>query len=185
MPIATCLNARRGIGGRGVVVHAKEQRILSTGYYKNSVEHKYSYTAVQYKIPAFGWSSTKNHIGVWFINPTIEYLSGGASKQELVCHFDSNDDPDPIILDYWRGTHYGGGATCNISAGENWSKVIGPIFVYCNALADPKDPTKARPRHTCGHGRQSGGAQRVEAKCNRPLAGCFGTGEKREGKMAV
>jgi rhamnogalacturonan endolyase len=129
--------------GAGVVIHAKEQRILGTGYYKNSVEHKYSYTAVQYKIPAFGWSSTTNHIGVWFINPTIEYLSGGASKQELVCHLDANDNPDPIILDYWRGTHYGGGATCNMSAGEEWSKVIGPIFVYCNTLVDPKVPSKA------------------------------------------
>jgi rhamnogalacturonan endolyase len=129
--------------GAGVVIHAKEQRILGTGLYKNSVEHKYSYTAVQYKIPAFGWSSTKNHVGVWFINPTIEFLSGGASKQELVCHFDANDSPDPIILDYWRGTHYGGGASCNISAGEEWSKVIGPIFVYCNALSTPKVPSPA------------------------------------------
>ncbi len=129
--------------GAGVVVHAKEQRILGTGFYKNSVEHKYSYNAVQYKIPAFGWSSTKHHIGVWFINPTIEYLSGGASKQELVCHFDANDNPDPIILDYWRGTHYGGGATCNIAAGEKWSKVIGPIFVYCNALTDPEIASRA------------------------------------------
>ena len=50
--------------GPGVVIHAKEQRILSTGYYKNSVEHKYSYNAIQYKIPAYGWSSTKDHIGV-------------------------------------------------------------------------------------------------------------------------
>jgi rhamnogalacturonan endolyase len=124
--------------GAGVVVHAKEQRILSTGYYKNTVEHKYGYTAVQYKIPAFGWSSTQNHVGVWFINPTIEYLSGGAAKQELVCHLDGNDNPDPIILDCWRGTHYGGGASCNIGAGEEWSKVIGPIFVYCNALTNPK-----------------------------------------------
>ena len=129
--------------GAGIQIHAKEQRILSTGLYKNSVEHKYSYTAVQYKIPAFGWSSTKEHVGVWFVNPTIEYLSGGASKQELVCHFDANDDPDPIILDYWRGTHYGGGATCNMSAGEEWSKVIGPIFVYCNALSNPKIPSDA------------------------------------------
>ena len=55
--------------GTGVVVHAKEQRIMSQGVYKNSVEHKYSYNAVQYKIPAYGWSSTKDHIGVWFINP--------------------------------------------------------------------------------------------------------------------
>ena len=128
--------------GAGVVIHAKEQRILSTGVYKNSVEHKYSYTVVQFKTPAFGWSSTREHIGVWFINPTIEYLSGGASKQELVCHFDGNNNPDPIILDYWRGTHFGGGASCNIAAGENWSKVIGPIFIYCNALTEPKYPAK-------------------------------------------
>jgi len=129
--------------GAGVVIHAKEQRILSTGYYKNSVEHKYSYNAIQYKIPAYGWSSTKDHIGVWFINPTTEYLSGGASKLELVCHFDANDNPDPIILDYWCAGHYGGGAGCNIPAGENWNKVVGPILVYCNALADPKVPSAA------------------------------------------
>ena len=129
--------------GAGTVIHAKEQRILSTGYYKNSVEHKYSYNAVQYKIPAYGWSSTKDHIGVYFINPTTEYLSGGAEKLELVCHFDANDNPDPIILDYWCAGHYAGGAGCNVPAGENWNKVIGPIYVYCNALADPKDPSKA------------------------------------------
>jgi rhamnogalacturonan endolyase len=129
--------------GTGVVIHAKEQRILSTGYYKNSVEHKYSYNAVQYKIPAYGWSSTKDHVGVWFINPTTEYLSGGASKLELVCHFDANDNPDPIILDYWCAGHYAGGAGCNVPAGEEWSKVVGPIFVYCNAVADPKDPSQA------------------------------------------
>ena len=48
----------------GVVIHAKEQRILARGIYKNSVEHKYSYCAVMYKLPAYGWSSTKDHIGV-------------------------------------------------------------------------------------------------------------------------
>jgi rhamnogalacturonan endolyase len=127
--------------GAGVVIHAKEQRILSTGYYKNSVEHKYSYNAIQYKIPAYGWSSTTNHIGVWFINPTTEYLSGGASKMELVCHFDADDDPDPIILDYWCAGHYAGGAGCNIPAGENWSKIIGPIFVYVNSLSKFKTPS--------------------------------------------
>jgi rhamnogalacturonan endolyase len=129
--------------GTGVVIKAKEQRILSTGYYKNSVEHKYSYNAVQYKIPAYGWSSTKDHIGVFFINPTTEYLSGGASKLELVCHFDANDNPDPIILDYWCAGHYAGGAGCNVPAGENWSKVVGPILVYCNTLLDPKMPSQA------------------------------------------
>ncbi len=129
--------------GTGVVVHAKEQRLLNQGPYKNSVEHKYSYTGVQYKTPAYGWSSTKDHVGVWFINPTIEYLSGGASKCELDVHWGDNDNPDPIILDYWRGTHYSGGASCNVAAGEEWSKVVGPIFIYVNALADAKTPSAA------------------------------------------
>jgi len=129
--------------GKGTVIHAKEQRILSTGVYKNSVEHKYSYCAIQWKIPAYGWSSTKDHIGVWFINPTTEYLSGGSEKMELVAHYDANDDPDPIILDYWCAGHYAGGAGCNVPAGEEWNKVVGPIFVYCNTLAAPETPSPA------------------------------------------
>jgi rhamnogalacturonan endolyase len=129
--------------GTGVVVHAKEQRILSQGVYKNTVEHKYSYSGVQYKTPAYGWSCTKNAIGVWFINPTIEYLSGGATKTELDCHLNADDNPVPIILDYWKGSHYGRNTTCNIAAGEEWSKVVGPIFVYCNSLANPEKPSQA------------------------------------------
>jgi len=129
--------------GTGVVVHAKEQRIMSVGPYKNSVEHKYSYSGVQYETPAYGWSSTRDHIGIWFINPTIEYLSGGPTKLELDCHFGDNDNPDPIILDYWEGGHYDTGARCNIAAGEEWNKVIGPIFVYVNSLDRFKTPSPA------------------------------------------
>ena len=55
---------------KGVVIHAKEQRILESGIYANSVDHKYSYNAVMYKLKAWGWSSTKDHIGVYFINPS-------------------------------------------------------------------------------------------------------------------
>lgn len=116
---------------------------MSRGVYKNSVEHKYSYNAVQYKIPAYGWSSTRHKIGIWFINPTIEYLSGGATKQELVCHFGDNHNPDPIILNYWRGTHYGGGATATVAAGEPWTKVIGPMMVYVNSLERAQTPSAA------------------------------------------
>ena len=129
--------------GSGVVVHAKEQRILTKGPYKNSVEHKYSYSGVQYRTPAYGWSSTQDHIGIWFINPTIEYLSGGPTKQELDCHFGDNDNPDPIILDYWEGGHYDGGSTARIAAGEEWNKVIGPIFIYVNSLSKFQTPSKA------------------------------------------
>jgi rhamnogalacturonan endolyase len=121
----------------GVVIHAKEQRILSTGIYKNSVEHKYSYCAVMYKLPAYGWSSTKDHIGIYFLNPSMEYLGGGASKLDLVCHMGAT------ILDYWCSGHYAGGTCCAIPAGEEWKKVIGPIFIYCNSLDGAKEPSKA------------------------------------------
>ncbi len=121
----------------GVVIHAKEQRILSSGIYKNSVEHKYSYCAVQYKIPAYGFSDTRDHIGLYFVNPSTEYLDGGAEKLDLVCHMQST------ILDYWTSGHYAGGACCSIPAGESWNKVIGPIFVYCNALAEPLTATQS------------------------------------------
>jgi rhamnogalacturonan endolyase len=122
---------------QGVVIHAKEQRILNTGIYKNSVEHKYSYCGVMYQLPAYGWSSTKNHIGVYFINPSTEYIGGNASKLDLVCHMGAT------VLDYWTSGHYAGGAGCNIPAGENWNKVIGPIFVYYNSLSNPQDPSPA------------------------------------------
>jgi rhamnogalacturonan endolyase len=129
--------------GKGIVVHAKEQRILTQGVYRNSVEHKYSYSGVQYKTPAYGWSSTKDHVGIWFINPTIEYLSGGPTKLELDAHFGDNGNPEPIILDYWLGGHYDTGARVNVATGEEWTKVIGPIFVYVNSLDKPKATTKA------------------------------------------
>ena len=119
----------------GVVIHAKEQRILSTGIYKNSVEHKYSYCGVIYKLPAYGWSSTKDHIGIYFINPTTEYIGGGAEKLDLVCHMGA------CILDYWTSGHYAGGDNCNIPAGQKWTKVVGPVLVYFNTLADPQQPT--------------------------------------------
>jgi rhamnogalacturonan endolyase len=121
----------------GVVIHAKEQRILSTGIYKNSVEHKYSYCAEMYKLPAYGWSSISNHIGIWFINPSNEYLGGGPTRIDLVCHMGAT------MLDYWTSGHYAGGAECNIPAGQEWNKVVGPIFVYCNALEKFQTPSQA------------------------------------------
>ena len=121
----------------GVVIHAKEQRILSTGIYKNSVEHKYSYCAEMYKLPAYGWSSIKDHVGIWFINPSNEYLGGGPTRIDLVCHMGAT------MLDYWTSGHYAGGAECNIPAGETWNKVVGPIFVYLNSLQSSETPTQA------------------------------------------
>jgi len=121
----------------GTVIHAKEQRIIADGNYKNSVEHKYTYCGIMYRLPAYGFSSTKDHIGVYFINPTTEYIGGGAEKMDLVCHMSGT------LLDYWTSGHYGGGAGNSIPQGQDWTKVVGPIFVYLNALENPKTPSQA------------------------------------------
>ena len=120
-----------------MVIHAKEQRILESGIYANSVDHKYSYNAVMYKLKAWGWSSTKDHIGVYFINPSNEYIGGGSEKLDLIDHMSGT------LLDYWTSGHYAGGAINHIPTGEDWKHVVGPIFVYFNSLVDAKDPTPA------------------------------------------
>ena len=126
-------------------VHAKEQSIYATGLYKNSVEHKYSYNAPMYKLQAWGWSSTKDHIGVYFINPSNEYVVGGPERLDLIDHFSAPGSPAylPIVLDYWTSGHYGGGSVTSIPAGQEWKHVVGPIFVYFNAIDKPKDPSQA------------------------------------------
>jgi rhamnogalacturonan endolyase len=121
---------------KGTPLNMKEVRRLTTGLYAGQAEHKYDYSAVQFDIPAFGWSSTKNHVGLWFVNPTIEYLSGGATKVELTGHLDVNTGAAPTLLNYWRGSHYGS-SRCDIAKGEAWTKVIGPFLIYCNSGGDP------------------------------------------------
>ena len=73
----------------GTVMNMKEARLMNSGVMKGQVEHKYDYAAVQFDTPAYGWSSTKQKIGIWLINPSNEYMSGGATKLELSAHRDA------------------------------------------------------------------------------------------------
>ncbi len=97
---------------------------------------KYIYTATQFDHRAFGWSSTKDRVGFWLLNPSVEFLSGGPTKTEFLCHRDTTPVAAPIVFNYWRSSHYGG-ALVEVGAGERWSKVIGPFFLYVNSGGDP------------------------------------------------
>ena len=121
---------------KGTDLNMKEARRLTTGVKKGIAEHKYDYCADQFDTPAFGWSSTKQHVGIYFINPSMEYLSSGPKHVELTGHLDDGDGGDPTLLDYWRGTHYGG-SILPVAAGEDWTKVVGPILIYVNSGATP------------------------------------------------
>jgi len=125
----------------GLVVHAKEQTIQKTDLYKNSVEHKYTYSGVMYRHTAWGFSSPTDHIGVYVINPSTEYIGGGAERLDLNGPFAWHSNS--TIQVYWTSAHYGGGAIATIPAGQDWKRVVGPIFVYFNAIDNPKDPSPA------------------------------------------
>ncbi len=116
----------------GTQLNLKEARRLNTGIREGQVEHKYDYSAVQFDVPAYGWSGTKERIGCWMVNPTTEYLSGGATKVELTGHLVGT------LLNYWRGSHYGG-SSCDIAPGETWTKVVGPFQLYCNSNGTPDE----------------------------------------------
>jgi rhamnogalacturonan endolyase len=114
---------------------------MNSGIDKGMVEHKYDYAANQFNVRTWGWSSSADNVGIWFINPSTEYLSGGPTKVELTAHRDATfntnafDAPaPPCLLNYWRGSHYGG-SICDIAATDNWTKIIGPFFIYCNSAA--------------------------------------------------
>jgi rhamnogalacturonan endolyase len=99
-------------------------------------EDKYDFTANQFENAAFGWSSTTRKVGFWFLNPSVEYLSGGPTKVEFLGHRDTNDVQAPTVLNYWRSSHYGG-AVVDVAQGEHWTKVIGPFLLYMNAGSSP------------------------------------------------
>ncbi|MBI5766173.1 MAG: lyase [Verrucomicrobia bacterium] len=96
---------------------------------------KYIYTTVQFENPVFGWSSTKENIGFWLVNPSVEFLSGGPTKVEFLGHRDTTPVAAPIVFNYWRSSHYGGAAV-EVGESEKWVKTIGPFLLYVNIGAD-------------------------------------------------
>ena len=120
----------------GTELNSSEARRLNTGIYRGQVEHKYDYSANQFETRAYGWLGTTQQVGFWFINPSIEYLSGGPTKYELTGHLDISAEAAPVLLNYWRSSHYGG-AVCPMTNGEAWSKVVGPFLIYCNTAKTP------------------------------------------------
>src|SRR5688572_23608094 len=97
---------------------------------------KYMYTAVQFENRAFGWSSTKDRLGFWIVNPSVEFMSGGPTKVDFLSHRDTTAVAAPVVFNYWRSSHYGGAAV-EVGAGERWTKTIGPFFLYVNEGGDP------------------------------------------------
>lgn len=104
--------------------------------------NKYNYTTVQFDNPAYGFAGTQTGVGLFFVHPSLEYMTGPPTKVEFLGHAHNT------LLAYWRSSHYGGG-TVDVAAGEHWTKVIGPFLLYATSGDTPQamwDDAKAQQR---------------------------------------
>jgi rhamnogalacturonan endolyase len=122
----------------GTPLNLKEARRMTTGIHQGEVEHKYDYNMLFSETPAYGWSSSTKDVGLWIINPSTEYISNGPTRVDYGGHIDLKDSPNanPTLLLIWHSFHYGGTAI-SVSQNEDWKKVIGPFYVYCDSGATP------------------------------------------------
>lgn len=126
----------------GTPLNLKEARRMTTGIHAGWAEHKYGYSAMLGKVPAYGWVGSKRPFGVWMINPSVEYIAGGPTKMELTGHLDVGNESVPTLLNMWHGSHYGG-TVLSLAQDEAWSKVIGPFAIHFNRGGSPRELLKA------------------------------------------
>ncbi len=122
----------------GTPLNLKEARRMTTGIHQGEVEHKYDYNMLFSETPAYGWSSSTRDVGLWIVNPSTEYMNNGPTRVDYGGHIDLKDTPNanPTLLLIWHSFHYGGVAV-SIAQDENWKKVVGPFYVYCNSAPTP------------------------------------------------
>lgn len=86
-----------------------------------SIYQKYDYSGYLAENPM--WGHYGHGFGVWFMPISTEYYAGGPLRQDLMVH------QDALILNYFQGSHYGGGGSDNFQDGQ---KLFGPWFTYIN-----------------------------------------------------
>jgi len=120
-----------------------EVSLWTNGIYSGQYEDKYKYSADLGTQRVWGWSSVGTggkNVGLWNISASAEYYNAGPMKRELMEHIGTT------ILNMLNGGHYGGGIDALWAAGEVWTKVSGPYFIYCNntnALASTNQTAQA------------------------------------------
>ena len=116
----------------GVLGAPVEVSLWTNGIYSGQYEDKYKYSADFGEQRVWGWSSIGTggrNIGLWNVTASAEYYNGGPMKRELMEHIGTT------ILNDFHASHFGGGTDSGWNAGEVWTHVYGPYFIYCNNIS--------------------------------------------------
>ena len=117
-----------------------EVSLWTNGIYAGQYEDKYKYSADFGTERVWGWSSVGTggkNIGLWNVLASAEYYNGGPLKRDLM------SQSGTTVLNMLNGGHYGGGTDGSFAAGEVWTKVTGPYFIYCNNITNTITATNA------------------------------------------
>jgi rhamnogalacturonan endolyase len=121
-----------GVGGQGAPV---EVSLWTNGIAAGRYEDKYKYCADFGTERVWGWSSVNNpaagvtgrNIGIWHVLASAEFYNGGPMKPELMC---------APMVNMLNGGHYQMGSDSQWGAGEVWTRVSGPYFIYLNSVTN-------------------------------------------------
>lgn len=95
----------------------------------------------------YDWSDTmENHKvhglssdtrGLWMISGSEEYMNGGPSHAELLVH---GSDSTPLMIQTFHSAHFlGSDSWIPLAAGEEWSKIFGPYFIFANTGSSARE----------------------------------------------
>lgn len=132
MPTSADLGAAVG----GINNAPKEVTLLVQGQLAGRFDCKYDYSGDLGSLGFSGWCSTNQaaNFGLWLIHPSNEYFSDGPMHREILAQM-------IIVQTTFTGVHYGFHPDMSVAAGENWSAVDGPFFLYFNkVVSGPANP---------------------------------------------
>ena len=124
----------------------QENSLCTSGPLQGTYDDKYKWSAEFSSERVWGWSSvsdasygvTGQNVGIWHVVSSWEFYNGGPMKPDL------NDAP---MVNMINGGHYYFGNDSGFAAGEPWTRVSGPYFIYLNnvtnTLTDPVQASQA------------------------------------------
>lgn len=135
-----------GAGAAPAFFAPQEVSLTTSGILQGTYDDKYKFSADFGVERVWGWSSVSDsrigfvgkNVGIWHVLGSVEFYNGGPLKSELM---------DAPMVNMLNGGHYQMGSDSNFAAGEVWTRVSGPYFIYCNhvsaSLTDPVQTSRA------------------------------------------
>jgi autotransporter-associated beta strand protein len=137
MSVSPVVQRELGIGASFVPAFdsTQEDSLCVSGVNQGLYDDKYKFSQLFGTERVWGWGSVNDaahgvssgaNVGIWNILASSEYYNGGPLKPELM---------DAPMVNMTNGGHYYMGTDSNWSANEQWTRVQGPYFVYCNNVS--------------------------------------------------